>query len=169
MLHEENLKFGRRLGVSSKFLYAIHPRTMDYRNRLWRERERVEPADLEFGDNTSIPLTGSDTIGVSLAYPGRRIYYLHSLANREVTGTNATCAQVAVGVEAAFSSLLSERLSPRLYFASDLYHTTFRDIVLQGLPVEHFIFETGNGSMVLRKREPVVQQPEAPARECAAA
>jgi hypothetical protein len=68
---------------------------MEHLDRLWRERGRVEINDLELGDNTFVPLTGSDTIGVCLDYPDKRVYYLHSLANSAVTGTNATCAQVA--------------------------------------------------------------------------
>lgn len=33
VLHEENLKLGQALGVSSRYLYAIHPRTMSYMAR----------------------------------------------------------------------------------------------------------------------------------------
>jgi hypothetical protein len=141
VLHEENVKLGRKLGASSKYLYAIHPKTMDYLERLWRERGSVEIGDLELGDNTSVPLTGSDTIGLCLEYPENRIYYLHTLANEEVVGTNATCAQVAVGVEAALTTLLSERLSPRIYFASDLYDTLYTDVVFSSLRVEQFVLE----------------------------
>lgn len=139
VLHEENIKLGQKLGVSSKFLYAIHPRTMDYLERLWRERGSVQAGDLEFGDNTSIPLIGSDTIGLLLDYPDKRVYYVHSLANEDVAGTSATCAQVAVGIEAALTTLLSERLLPRIYFASDLYGTVYRDVVFDSLRVESFV------------------------------
>lgn len=141
VLHEENVKLGRKLGASSKYVYAIHPRTMDYLERLWRERGQVTIDDLELGDNTSMPLDGSDTIGLCLDYPDKRIYYLHSLANRDVVGTNATCAQVAVGVEAALTTLLSQEMSPRIYFASDLYETAYTDAVFSSLRVEHFVFE----------------------------
>ncbi len=138
VLHEENVKLGQKLGASSKYLYAVHPRTMDYLDRLWKEQGRVEIGDLELGDNTTTPLTGSDTIGVCLKYPEKRVYYLHSLDNSEVTGTNATCAQVSVGVDAALTTLLRERLSPRLYFASDLYDTVYTRAVFSSLRVERF-------------------------------
>ncbi len=141
VLHEENVKLGGKLGASSKYLYAVHPTTMEYLEQLWRERGRVDIDDLEIGDNTSVPLQGADTIGVCLEYPDRRIYYLHSLDNSDVVGTNATCAQVAVGVEAALETLLSEPLPPRIYFASDLYDTVYRDVVLKKLRVEHFAWE----------------------------
>lgn len=141
VLHEENVKLGQKLGASSKYLYAIHPRTMDYLERLWLRYGRVGIEDLEIGDNTLVPLDGSDTIGVCLNHQDKLVYYLHSLANKDVTGTNATCAQVAVGVEAAVTTLLSEPLSPRIYFASDLYDTVYRDVVFRSLRVERFVFE----------------------------
>ncbi len=141
VLHEENVKLGQKLGASSKYLYAIHPRTMEYLERTWRERGRVGIEDLELGDNTSIPLTGSDTIGVCLNYPERSVYYLHSLDNAGISGTNATCAQVAVGAEAALNTLLVEPLAPRLYFASDLYDTAYRDFVMRHLRVDHVLLE----------------------------
>lgn len=88
-----------------------------------------------------MPLAGADTIGVCLNYPERQVYYLHSLQNADISGTNATCAQVAVGVEAALSTLLLEQIEPRIYFASDLYHTVYRDVVFRSLRVEHFMFD----------------------------
>lgn len=141
VLHEENVKLGRKLGASSKYLYAIHPKTMDYLDQLWRKRGWVDISDLELGDNTSVPLSGSDTIGLCLEYPEKRIYYLHSLANSEVVGTNATCAQVAVGVEAALKALRSGHLMPRIYFASDLYETVYTDVIFNSLRVEQFVFD----------------------------
>lgn len=141
VLHEENVKLGRKLGASSKYLYAIHPRTMDYLEQLWRVRGRVDIEDLAVGDNTAMPLEGADTIGLCLNYPDKQVYYLHSLDNAEVFGTNATCAQVAVGVEAALTTLLSEQLAPRIYFASDLYDTVYREVVFQRLRVDQSVFE----------------------------
>lgn len=141
VLHEENVKLGRKLGASSKYLYAIHPRTMDYLEQLWRVRGRVSIDDLLVGDNTTVPLAGADTIGLCLNYPDRQVYYLHSLDNADVVGTNATCAQVAVGVDAALTTLLSEQLAPRIYFASDLYDTVYRQVVFRSLRVEHSVFD----------------------------
>ncbi|HWQ92439.1 MAG TPA: hypothetical protein VN673_12270 [Clostridia bacterium] len=145
VLHEENVKLGQKLGASSKYIYAIHPKTMDYLHRLWRDRGRVAVDDLELGDNTSVPLSGADTIGLCLKYPDRWIYYLHSLANEDVVGTNATCAQVAVGIDAALTTLLSEQLLPRLYFSSDLYDTVYREAVFNSLRVEQFALGTRKG------------------------
>lgn len=154
VLHEENLQLGRKLGASSKYLYAIHPNTMDHLYALWRERGVVDIEDLALGDNTSVPLVGADTIGVCLDYPGARVYYLHRLANKNVHGTNATCAQVAVGVEAALRTLLAEDLAPRLHFATDLYHTVYADIIFQQLPVAHFVFEKQAKALMLTRHVP---------------
>jgi hypothetical protein len=154
VLHEENVKLGQALGVTSKYLYAIDPRTMAYLVRLWRETGRVRISDLQVGDNTTIPLNGSDTIGVCLEYPDRRVYYLHSLANSAVVGTNATCTQVAVGVYAALITLLHERLAPRVYFATDLYDTVYPQVLFSNQRVGHFVFEKRRRSWVLREHVP---------------
>lgn len=151
VLHEENITLGQRLGVSSKFIYAIDPRTMAYLARQWRKRGDLQIADLEIGDNTSIPLEGEDTVGVCLEYPRQRVYYLHSLPNAAVPGANATCAQVAVGVFAALFTLLSERLAPRAYFVTDLYDTVYPHVLFSNMRVEHFVFAKRKRSLILRQ------------------
>jgi hypothetical protein len=154
VLHEENLTQGRNLGVSSKFIYAIHPKTMAYLARCWRQRGRVRISDLEIGDNTARPLTGADTIGVCLDYLRRRVYYRHSLANGAVVGTNATCQQVTLGIFAALFTLVRHKLEPRIYFAGDLYGTLYRHVVLGNMHVEHFVFAKRKRSLVLRRHQP---------------
>jgi hypothetical protein len=154
VLHEENVKLGTALGVTSKYLYAIHRRTMAYMVRRWRESGHVRIGDLEVGDNTTVPLTGSDTIRVCLEYPVRRVYYLHSLANSAVVGTNATCTQVAVGVYAALITLLHEQLPPRVYFATDLYETIYPHVLFSNQRVEHFVFENRGRTWELRTHVP---------------
>lgn len=154
VLHEENLKLGQALGVTSKYLYAIDQRTMAYLVRVWREQGTVRIGDLQVGDNTTIPLTGTDTIGVCLEYPDQRVYYLHSLANSAVVGTNATCTQVAIGVYAALITMLHEPLEPRVYFATDLYETIYPQVLFSNQRVEHFVFEKEKRTWVLRDHEP---------------
>lgn len=165
VLHEENVKLGQTLGVTSKYVYAIHPRTMAYLVRLWRRKGQVRIGDLEVGDNTSIPLTGSDTIGVCLEYPDQRVYYLHSLANSAVVGTNATCTQVAVGVYAALITLLHEKLAPRVYFATDLYATIYPHVLFSNQRVEHFAFVKRRRSWVLKEHMPELHPRYAGAEE----
>ncbi len=156
VLHEENLTLGRLLGVSSRFYYAIHPKTMSHLVRCHRRRGTVRLTDLEIGDNTLIPLDGADTIGVCLDYPRQRVYYLHSLANSAVVGTNATCSQVAIGVYAALFTLLRDRLAPRLYFVADLYDSVYPQVLFGNMRVEHFVFVKRKRSLVLRHHEPVL-------------
>lgn len=154
VLHEENIKLGRKLGVSSKYLYAVHPRTMDHLERVWLENGTVSVEDLEIGDNSTVPLEGADTIGLCLRYPDKQVYYLHALNNTEVRGANATCFQVAVGIEAALATLRLEPLSPRIYFASDLYDTVFRDHVFRSLRVEISVLPTAVSPEPLGIRRP---------------
>ncbi len=151
VLHEENLTLGQRLGVSSKFIYAIDQRTMDHLTRRWRQRGTLRVSDLDIGDNTAAPLEGADTVGVCLEYDRRRIYYLSSLPNIAVPGANATGAQVAVGVYAALLTLLRERLPPRLYSVTDLYDTVYPQILFSNMRVEHFVFAKRKRSLILRK------------------
>ena len=141
VLHEENVKLAQNFGTSSKYIYALHPKTMDFLVRRWREHGTVLISDLEVGDNTSIPLTGSDTIGVCLQYPRKRVYYVHSLSNQSVVGTNATCAQVAIGVWAALTTMLTEPLQSRVYFPTDLYGTIYPHVLFSNQRVE--VFECG--------------------------
>jgi len=157
VLHEENLTLGRRFGVSSKFLYAIHPKTTDYLVRRQRRRGRLCLSDLEVANNTSIPLDGSDRIGVCLEYPRQRVFYLHTLDNGAALGTNATCAQVAVGVYAALFTLLEGRLAPRIHSAGDLYDTIYPHVVFDNMRVEHFVFARRKRSHVLRRHVPALR------------
>jgi len=152
--HEENLTLGQTLGVSSKFIYAIHPKTMAYLCRKFRRYGTVKESDLAIGDNTTIPLGGADSIGVYLEYPQHRVYYLHTTENHTVIGTNATCAQVAVGVYSALFTLLRNRLPPRIYFPEDLYETLYPHIVFCNMRVEYFVFERRKRSWVLHEHLP---------------
>lgn len=163
VLHEENIKLGQLLGTSSRYLYAIHPRTMEYMAQLWEKNRTVRIGDLQMGDNTSIPLEGSDTIGVCLEYPRQRVYYLHSMRNDAVVGANATCAQVAVGVYAALLTMLNELLRPRVYFSTELYDTIYPHVLFSNLRVEHFVCGLQQGRWVVRKHIPELH-PRQPGR-----
>ena len=157
VLHEENLTLGQQLGVSSKFIYAVHPKTMAYLVRRWRRRGQLRVSDLRVGDNTKLPLDGEDTIGVCLDYPRRRVYYLHSLANSAVMGANATCTQVAVGVYAALFTMLRDSLAPRIHFVSDLYDSVYPQVLFANMRVEHFVFTKRKRSLILRHHEPALR------------
>jgi hypothetical protein len=144
VLHEENLKLGRNLGASSRYVYAIHPKTMEYLVELYEKNGTVSLEDIQVADNTEIPLKGTDLIGVRLRYPDKDVYYVHRLRNDEVVETNATCAQVACGVEAALHTLATEALEPRVYFATDLYETNYSRWIFRNMRIERYVFERVN-------------------------
>ncbi len=139
ILHEENVTLGQRLGVSSRFLYAIDPQTMAFLERRWQAEGKVRDAELLRADNVRIPLIGGEHIGVCLDYEDRRVYYVNDLPNAVVRGTNATCAQVAVGVYAALLTWLADRLAPGVHFAGDLTDTAYRQHAFDGLRVEQHV------------------------------
>jgi hypothetical protein len=149
-LHEENITLGARWGISSKFIYALLPETMRHLQRIYRTRGTVRLSDLQIGDNNTMPLEGTDTIGVLLLYPQKRVYYVHSLPNAAVVGTNATCAQVAVGVYAGMLTLLMEKLESRIHHPGDLYQTLYRQVVFANMRVARSVF-TRSGRIWLRR------------------
>lgn len=154
VLHEENLTLGHALGVPSKFIYALHPQTMRYLRARYRREGNLELDTLEIGDNLTRRLGGTDLVGVCLHYPRRRVYYVNRMPNDAVIGTNATCAQVAIGIYAALFTVLYDRLAPRIYFTEDLYDTLYRRLVLANLRVELFLCGRRNGRWVTRRHIP---------------
>lgn len=158
VLHEENLTLARRFGHTSKFVYALHPRTMEHLVRTWRATGTVKPSDLVLGDNTEIPLTGSDLIGVCLEYPRRRVYYTNEMHNSAVIGTNATCAQVAVGVLCGLFTLMVDRLPKGVHFVGGLRGYTYRKLLFDNMRVEETVFERVPGHGWSRgRRTPAVR------------
>jgi len=154
VLHEENLTVGRAFGVPSRFLYAIHPRTMRHLAARHRQQGTVFPHDLEQADNVAERLDGTDLVGVCLDYPQQRVYYINQLPNAAVLGASATCAQVAVGIFAALFTLLYERLPPRLYFVEDLYNTLYKRFVFANLRIERFVCIRRKGRWIIREHIP---------------
>ncbi|HUK81062.1 MAG TPA: saccharopine dehydrogenase NADP-binding domain-containing protein [Verrucomicrobiae bacterium] len=157
VLHEENLTLGRALSVPSKFIYALHPRTMRYLVDRFRRKGNLREGDLEIGDNITRRLGGADMVGVCLEYPRRRVYYLNRMNNDGLIGTNATCAQVAVGIYAALFTLLYDRLEPRIHFIGDMYDTLYRRLVFANMRVEMFVCGRRNGRWVLSEHVPEVR------------
>ncbi|MCX7887915.1 MAG: saccharopine dehydrogenase NADP-binding domain-containing protein [Verrucomicrobiae bacterium] len=157
VLHEENLTVGRRFGVPSRFLYALHPRTMRYLVARHRQNGTLRPHDLEQADNVAERLEGSDLVAVCLEYAHQRVYYVNQLPNSAVLGTNATCAQVAVGIFAALFTLLYDQLKPRIYFVEDLYDTLYKRFVFSNLRIERFVCVRRKGRWVVREHIPEVR------------
>lgn len=154
ILHEENLTLSRKYNLNSRFLYAIDQRTIKFLRQRLRTRGYLHESDLSLGDNLNLKLKGTDQIGVCLEYDRKRVYYLNSISNEATIGTNATCAQVAIGINAAVYTLVYNRLSPRIYFVGDLYNSFYRHVLFCNMRVEEFVFSKRKGHLILKKHTP---------------
>ena len=152
ILHEENLTMARRYGFVSRFIYALHPRTTRYLLARRRAKGRLAESDLVLGDNIALPLEGDDLVGVALEYRDRRVCYWSRMPNEALVGTNATCAQVAIGLWSAVLTLLTHRLPPEVHFAGDLYDTPYRRYLFDNLRTQEAVFVRRRGGLVLRAR-----------------
>jgi hypothetical protein len=161
VLHEENLLLGKAFGVSSKFIYAVPPRLLHHLTGVSERQDCILETELRIGDNTRHALRGRDTVGVYLEYPRRRVYYLNSVANRRVSGTNATCAQVAASLLAALRTLVAGGLRPRIYFPEELHDSMYRDLLLKSLAVSEYLFVKRGGHLAMRARKRLAPRPGA--------
>ena len=81
VLHEENLTIARKYDVPSKFLYAIHMKTMDALSKIYRKEKDVNQQQLDAADNLTNILDGSENIGVLLRYKNKKVYYFNTVPN----------------------------------------------------------------------------------------
>ena len=153
VLHEENITIGHRYNIPSKFVYAIHPQTLQALLRTYKKEKKVSRKELQLADNLKTILDGSDNIGVLLKYKNKKVYYFNSIANTSVIGTNATYTQVAVGVFAALFTLMFDQLKNGTYFVEELYNTHYKNYMFDNLRVQEFVF---NGNK-LKKYTPEVK------------
>ncbi|MCW8130836.1 MAG: hypothetical protein KIS92_10835 [Planctomycetota bacterium] len=154
ILHEENLTLARKYNLNSRFIYAIDQRTIRFLQQQLRKRGYLNETDLALGDNLGLKLAGTDLIGACLEYDRKRVYYLNSISNEATIGTNATCAQVAIGISAAIYTLVYNRLKPRIYFVGDLYNSFYRHVLFCNMRVEEFVFAKLKGRLILKKHTP---------------
>ncbi len=155
VLHEENITISHKYNIPSKFIYAVHPQTLQALLRIYKKEKKVPKKELQLADNLKIGLDGSDNIGVLLKYKNKKVYYFNSIANTSVVGTNATYTQVAVGVFAALFTLMFDQLQNGTYFVEELYDTHYKQYMFDNLRVQEFVF---NGNK-LKKYTPEVKLP----------
>ncbi len=153
VLHEENMSIGYKYDIPSKFIYAVHPKTMETLMKIYQKEKNVHQKDLQKGDNLATTLDGSDNIGVLLKYKNKKVYYFNSIANTSVIGTNATYTQVTVGVFAALFVLLFDKLKKGTYFVEDLYHTHYKYYLFDNMRVQEFVFNNNK----LKKYTPEIK------------
>ena len=156
VLHEENLSISYKYDIPSKFIYAINPTTMSNLIGVYEKKGIVTEKDLELGDNTREILDGSDSIGVILDYPEKKVYYFNTIPNVAVIGTNATYTQVVIGIFAALFTLLFNKLNPGVYFVEDLYDTYFMHFMFDNMRVQEFVFKKEKGHLKFLSYNPKV-------------
>lgn len=139
LLHEENITLAQAYDIPSRFLFAIHPKTMDHLERVYDERGEVSTDMMTLGDNRKVPLEGSVTIGVALDYGDRTVYFLNTTGQDSRPGVSGSCWQVAAGLHAALFTLLDHPLQKGIYFVEDLFGTFCEKLVAENLPVQEVI------------------------------
>jgi hypothetical protein len=142
LLHEENVTLAQSYDVPSRFIFAIHPRTMDHLATVYKGSGTLTVNDIGLGDNNAVSLMGKAVVGVLLEYPRRKVYFVNDLSHAAFHGCSATCWQVAAGLHAAVLTLLDDRLQGRVYFPEDLYGTSYGDIVSENLFMQETVIES---------------------------
>jgi hypothetical protein len=141
VLHEENVTIAQKFNIPSKFIYAVNNKTLDFLEKVYRQKHNVAQTDLDLGDNTKKVLDGSDSVGVMLDYPDKKVYYLNIMPNISFIGTNATYTQVIVGIFAALFTLIFDKLKPGAYFTEDLINTHYKYYLFDNMRVREFVFD----------------------------
>ena len=156
VLHEENLSVSYKYDIPSKFIYAVNQHTMNHLIRIYEKKKNVLRKDLEIGDNTKNALDGSDTIGVYLDYPDKRVYFLNSITNGAIIGTNATYTQVAIGIFSALFALIYDKLPKGVHFVEDLFDSHFKYFMFDNMRVSEFVFKKGKNGLSMSKFIPAI-------------
>jgi len=141
VLHEENLTIAHKYNIPSKFIYAVNIKTMDILDKIYKKKKNILKKNLILGDNTNRILEGSDSIGVLLKYPNKKVYYFNTIPNIAVIGTSATYTQVAIGIFAALLTLIFDKVKPGIHFVEDLYHANFKNYMFENMRVQEFVFK----------------------------
>ncbi len=141
LLHEENISLGQHYDVPSRFLFSLHPKTMDYLEEVYDQNQEIPLNALTLGDNRSIPLRGSATVGVCLEYERTRRYFFNITDQGAISGVSGSCWQVAAGLHAALWTLIEDSLEKRVHFVEDLLGTTCERLMLDNLPVQERVIE----------------------------
>jgi hypothetical protein len=145
LLHEENITIAQRFDVPSQFLFAMDMKSMDQLETIYDERGEIPREFLALGDNKEVALKGSVTIGVRLGYRDRQVYFHNTTSHEQVRGCSGSCWQVAAGLEAVLTTLLTEHLEKHIYFVENLYHTGCKRAVLENLLTQQLIVDLSAG------------------------
>jgi homospermidine synthase len=137
--HDEVIAMSRLLEVPGKFVYAIHPTSLNRLMKLMKMGEEIGEDDLVFEDNTIVALDGSDCVGVWLKYQDKDICYAIDIKHSDIRGTNATLFMVAVGVIAGLVDFIENPLKDHgVYSVLDLNNENFLRVVSKHLKIEKY-------------------------------
>jgi hypothetical protein len=151
LLHEEVVSLGRRLNVPTSFTYGIHPASLAALRSSWLNNEPLTADDLLLADNVTIPLTGSDLVGVWLKYDDKDVRVFNVMHNRDLRGTNATYRQVAIGVLAGIRAMAHAQVPRGLHFVEELDSPVFAETVRAHMIVqEHILWKAWKRAPELR-------------------
>jgi len=143
LLHEENITIAQEYDVSSRFLFAIDLRTMDYLEALYDEAGSVSVDAVTLGDNRKVLLKGAVTIGTLLEYGESKVYFFNTTRHEGHPGFSGSCWQVSAGLHAALFTLLGQPLRIGIHFMEDLFGTLCEKMVAENLPMQEIIVPPG--------------------------
>ena len=142
LLHEEVVTLGRRFNLPASFTYAIHPASLAALHASRSNHEPLTADRLMLADNVTIPLIGSDLVGVWLKYDDRDVRIFNVMHNRSLRGTNATYRQVAIGVLAGVRTVAHGQVPRGVHFVEDFDASVFTETVRTHMIVqEHIVWK----------------------------
>jgi homospermidine synthase len=157
VLHEENLTIGQKYNIPSRFIYAINIKTMEALEKIYSKKKNIYRSDLINADNTTRVLDGADSIGVILDYPDKKVYYLNSISNLAVIGTNATYLQVSIGIFSALFSLMFDKIENGIHFVEDLFDNHYKFYMFDNMRVQEFVFKKNKNKLILKEFNPEIK------------
>lgn len=138
--HDEIISMSNILEIPGKFVYAIHPNSLDALEDKYKKGEKITEDDMIFLDNVSQKLSGSDLIGVWLNYDDKRVLYYSEVHHKDIVGTNATLHMVAIGVLAGLLDFIENPLLEKgVLSAHELNNERFMNVVREHMNVNVFI------------------------------
>ncbi|RMG62166.1 MAG: hypothetical protein D6709_12525 [Chloroflexi bacterium] len=159
LLHEEVVTLGRRFNLPASFTYGIHPASLAALRSSWLSNDRLTVADLLLADNVTVPLAGSDLVGVWLKYDDRDVRIFNVMHNRDLRGTNDTYRQVAVGVLAGIRAMAHGQIPCGVHFVEDLDSPVFAETVRTHMVVqEHIVWKPQPEVQPVRRDVPLARR-----------
>jgi hypothetical protein len=131
-----------RWNIPSRFIYTVNQETMDFIQKTYEAKGKIEDSDLVIGNNITSPMLGSDNIALRLDYKDKAVYYFNSGSNENLKECSGTDLQVTVGVFAALFTLLNDDLKEGgVYFPEDLLDQSFAKFLTDNLMIQEYVFK----------------------------